>query len=325
MEMNLVYNLRENHPLKKESSPIDIDADWDTIDTIDSLQKTLEKIGFNVNTISCDHQIVQKLSSSNCLVFSICEMTGGSYRESLIPSLCEVLKLPYVFSTPDVMLKTLDKNICNFLVKQAGQNVPGWILVSGSQDMRFLKNLDNYPYIVKPGFEGSGMGINDLSVVYQYTDLRNQVMYTDTQYQQPVLIQEYIEGVELTVGVLGEGKDIEILTPIQIDMPFSKVYGYKQKENSHTQAIYSTISDNFINRKAIEASKIIYRSLGCRDAARIDFRFNAKNKKLYFIEINPLPHLHPDIGDFCRSAYAFGYSYHELINKICSSSLQRQR
>lgn len=323
MKINLVYNLRENHPFKKGSYPIDIDADWDIMDTINCLQHTLKEIGFYVNSIAYDEQIVAKIASSDCLVFSICEMFGGSYRESLIPSLCEVLKLPYVFSSPDVMVKTLDKNICNLLVHQAQQNVPSWIYIYDLQDTQCLTNLNNYPYIVKPAFEGSGIGIYNRSVVYKYADLSEQVIYNLTQYKQPVLVQKYIEGVELTVGVLGEGQNIEVLAPIQIDLPFSKVYGYEQKENSHTQATYSQVSDDLIYRKTIEAAKIIYKTLGCRDAARIDFRFDSKNKKLYFIEVNPLPHLHPDIGDFCRSAYAAGYSYYQLIQKICSHAMQR--
>lgn len=323
MEINLVYNLRENHPLPKQNYPLDIDADWDIMETINCLQQTLKEIGFYVNPIACDDQIVTKLANSTFLVFSICEMFGGSYRESLIPSLCEVLKLPYVFSTPDVMLKTLDKNICNLLVYQAQQNVPNWIYIYDYQDSQLLTKLNNYPYIVKPAFEGSGMGIYNRSVVYKYADLSEQLIYNLTNYKQPVLVQEYIEGIEVTVGVLGEGQNIEVLAPIQIDLPFSKVYGYEQKENSQTQAIYSNVSDDLIYRKTMEASKIIYRTLGCRDAARIDFRFDSKNQKLYFLEVNPLPHLHPDIGDFCRSAYASGYSYYQLLQKICSHAIQR--
>lgn len=323
MEINLVYNLRENHPLNKETCPIDINADWDVIDTINCLEDGLKKIGFDVNSISCDEQIVQRIANSNCLVFSICEMFGGSYREALIPSLCEVLKLPYVFSSPDVMVKTLDKNICNLLVHQAQQNVPSFIYIYDLPDSQFLTKLTNYPYIVKPAFEGSGIGIYNKSVVYKHADLKEEIIYNLTHYKQPVLVQKYIEGVEVTVGVLGEGENLEVLGPVQIDLPFSKVYGYEQKENSQTQAIYSKVSDDLIYRKTIESSKIIYKTLGCRDAARIDFRFDSEDKKLYFLEVNPLPHLHPDIGDFCRSAYAAGYSYSQLLEKICNYAMQR--
>ena len=90
-------------------------------------------------------------------------------------------------------------------------------------------------------------------------------------------------------------------------MPYSKVYGYEQKENASTQASYSLSTNDLINKKIIAVSRKIYQVLGCRDAARMDFRFDTTSDMLYFIEVNPLPHLHPDIGDFCRSAYGAGY------------------
>jgi D-alanine-D-alanine ligase len=323
VELRLVYNLRSKHPSKKDNAPPDIDADWDIPDTIYHLKKTLEKVGFEVVDICCNHEIATKLAVSDSLVFNICEMIGGAYREALIPSLCEILKLPYVFSAPDVMVKTLDKNICNLMVRQSKQNVPDWLCIKSKEDLKVLTYLKNYPYIVKPAFEGSGMGISNQSVLYSYAELVTRVNYTMSTYKQPTLVQEYIDGLELTVGVLGEDETIEVLAPIEINLPYSKVYGYDQKENSNIQAMYSRNTDEYINKEIIAASRIIYQSLGCRDAARIDFRFDTAKGKLYFIEANPLPHLHPDIGDFCRSAYEVGYSYQKLVEKICTYAIQR--
>lgn len=323
MEIRLVYNLRSKYPGKKDSDPPDLDADWDIPDTIFHLKKALEKVGFDVIDICCDRDIAPKLTNSNSLVFNICEMTGGAYREALIPSLCEISNIPYVFSPPDVMVKTLDKNICNLLVQQSKQNVPDWLYIKSPEDIEHLTLLNNYPYIVKPAFEGSGMGISNQSVLSNHRDLVERVNYVMSAYKQPVLVQQYINGMELTVGVLGEGKKNEVLAPIEINLPSSKVYGYEQKENSNTQAIYSQSTDESVNMEIKAASKIIYQFLGCRDAARIDFRFDTAKRKLYFLEINPLPHLHPDIGDFCRSAYGAGYSYNQLIEKICNYAVQR--
>lgn len=323
MEIRLVYNLRSKYPGRKDNDPPDLDADWDIPDTIFHLKKALEKVGFDVIDICCDRDIGTKLADSNSLVFNICEMIGGSYREAIVPSLCEILNVPYVFSAPDVMVKTLDKNICNLLVQQSKQNVPDWLYVTSHEDMEHLAFLNNYPYIVKPAYEGSGMGISNQSVLSNHRDLVDRVNYVISAYKQPVLVQQYINGLELTVGVLGEGKQIEVLAPIEISLPSSKVYGYEQKENSNTQAIYCQSTDESVNMEIKAASKIIYQSLGCRDAARIDFRFDTAKRKLYFLEINPLPHFHPDIGDFCRSAYGVGYSYNQLIEKICNYAVQR--
>jgi D-alanine--D-alanine ligase len=323
MELRLIYNLRSGHPGKKDGAPFDVDADWDIPDTISHIKKTLEKVGFNVIDICCDYEIVTKLAVSDSLVFSICEMVGGAYREALIPSLCEILGIPYVFSSPDVMVKTLDKNLCNLVVQKSKINVPDWIYIKSIEDVEALTCLNKYPYIVKPAFEGSGMGISDQSVLYSYTELVHRVDYTISAYKQPVLVQRYIDGIELTVGILGEGRKIEVLAPVEVHLPYSKVYGYEQKENASTQASYSLSTNDLINKEIIAVSRKIYQVLGCRDAARMDFRFDTTSDMLYFIEVNPLPHLHPDIGDFCRSAYGAGYTYEALLKKICNHAISR--
>jgi D-alanine-D-alanine ligase len=326
MEIRLLYNLRSEYPRNRLSGiPSDIDADWDTPDTIFRLRSCLEKIGFDVVEILCDHSVVERLTSSNSLVFNICEMVGGSYREALIPSLCEILRIPYVFSSPDVMVKTLDKNMCNLIAQQVGINVPNWLYLRDLEleSIKSLNQLSEYPYIIKPAFEGSGMGISDLAVVYSHPELIKRTEYTMLNYGQPALIQRYIDGLELTVGVLGEGEITEVLAPVEIMLFNSKVYGYEQKENSQIQAAYSINTDKLINKEIEISAKKIYQALGCRDAARIDFRFDILDEKLYFIEVNPLPHLHPDVGDFCRSAYGSGYQYEDLIRKICDYAVRR--
>jgi D-alanine-D-alanine ligase len=191
MELRLIYNLRTEYPNKQDKSPLDIDAEWDIPDTIYFLKQTLEKIGFNVIDICCDHEITTNISASSSLVFNICEMTGGSYREALIPSLCEILRIPYVFSKPDVMVKALDKNICNLVMRQSKINVPDWLNIKNIEDIKLLIELDKYPYIVKPASEGSGIGISNQSVLYSYTELVNRVKYIMSEYRQPVLVQKY--------------------------------------------------------------------------------------------------------------------------------------
>jgi D-alanine-D-alanine ligase len=325
MELRLLYNLRNEHPAYRDRvGPQDLSADWDTQETIQLLEASLRRIGFDVVSTSYAQDAIRDLVGSDSLVFSICEMLGGAYREALVPSLCETLKLPYVFSSPDVMVKTLDKNICNLIISQAQQSVPNWIYIQKLEDIRKTEDLNKYPYIVKPASEGSGMGVSDQSVVHIHCDLLERVQKILYEYKQPVIVQEYVEGLELTVGVLGEN-EIEVLAPIEIKLLNSIVYGFEQKENSSKQATYTTIKDDFVVKKVREASKKIYSTLSCRDAARIDFRYDPKSRELYFIEINPLPHLHPEIGDFCRSAYGVGYSYEDLLSKICRSAIERNQ
>jgi D-alanine-D-alanine ligase len=319
----LLYNLRVNYPHSGVELPNDIDADWDIPETIIHLKEGLSEIGYEVLDIGYDRDTPKILSSLNALIFNICEMHGGSFRESLVPSLCEIFNLLYVFSTPDVMIKTLDKNLCNFLVHQLEVNTPSWIFLNDKSQADRLLSFKNFPYIVKPAHEGSGIGISNKSVVYSFNELRDRVSFILERYQRPVIVQEFIEGLELTVGVVGNGLQTKVFKPIEITLNDSLVYGYQEKENSQTKASYAPFNNKQIEFEIETKSKIIYNGLGCRDAARIDYRFDIKNNKLHFIEINPLPHLHPEIGDFCRSASAAGYSYQALLSAIMNSAKER--
>lgn len=90
MKIRLLYNLRDKHPMHKSScGPHDLSADWDTPGTIQCLEKSLRNIGFDVIGTCYDQEIVKDWIRSDSLIFSICEMTGGAYREALISSLCD--------------------------------------------------------------------------------------------------------------------------------------------------------------------------------------------------------------------------------------------
>lgn len=319
----LLYNLRKDYPHTNNEAPEDVDADWDIPETISYLQGGLHDIGYDVIDVGYDSRTPKLLPTLDAVVFNICEMHGSSYREALVPSLCELLHIPYVFSTPDVMLKTLDKNLCNFLVHQLGINVPPWVYIKDVDYLDQLNTLNDYPYIVKPAHEGSGIGISSNSVVHSSKELYDRVELVTHQYKSPVLVQKYIEGTELTIGVTGNLTDVLALKPIEVSLHGSMVYGYEEKENSKTKASYAPFNDEALEPKIKTTSINIYNGLGCRDAARIDFRLDRNSMELYFLEINPLPHLHPQIGDFCRSGAAAGYSYQALLSAIMDSAMKR--
>lgn len=318
-ELLLLYNLRENFPNKDNIHP-DISADWDIPETIDLLSKCIREIGFNVKNVSYDLASLKLLSNFKGIVFSICEMTGGSFREALIPSFCELNNLSYVFSSPNVMLNTLDKNVCNFLVRQMGINVPDWIYITNISQLN-QHSFDDYPYIVKLSHEGSGIGISNSSVVHNANMLDRRVRKMFESFNLPIIVQKYIDGAELTIGIVGSNANPESLGLIEVLLNESLVYGILEKENAGEKVSYKAYENKNITKIIKSHSEKIYSKLGCRDAARLDFRVDKKTNEPYFIEVNPLPHLHPVIGDFCRSAYVSGYSYHEIIEKIIRSSI----
>lgn len=321
-ELILLYNLRQDFP-KTEIVHPDISADWDIPETIELLKSGLTAIGFNVDGITYNSTNIDYVLRSKKLVFNICEMYGGAYREALIPSLLGLFNIPYVFSQPDVMLKTLDKNLCNFIVEQFGVRIPSWHYISNETQLVELRNLKAYPYIVKLSHEGSGIGISNASIVYDYQGLYERAKFMFDIYKRPLLVQKFIEGIEATIGVTGSVKNPIVFQLVEIQLLDSMVYGISEKENSHIKANYAPLKNEKIESQITEIAKTIYTMLNCQDAARIDFRIEKGTLQPYFIEINPLPHLHPIIGDFCRSASMANYSYESTLNLIMSSALQR--
>lgn len=316
-KFRLLYNLRENFPYDSEQQSMDISADWDIPETIELLSNGLRNIGLEIEEVEVGYPFNLDILKTNQPIISICEMKGGPFRESLIPSACELLDIPYLFSTPDVMHLTLDKNLCNYLVKSFGINVPNWHMVTSQNKDSFYKDLKNYPYIVKPSHEGSGIGISNDSVVESLEALKQQIEQIFSIYQQPVMVQEYIAGHEVTIGVIGDGTSTTPLTPIEMDLKGNKVYGHHAKENSASQIIVQAMDNGKQYLEVQRNAKEVHSLLGCKDCSRIDFRVN-QDGQLFFIEINPLPHLHPVIGDFCRSGIASGYSYEELLKNVVS-------
>lgn len=323
-DLTLLYNLREDFPEKELVHP-DISADWDIFETIVLLKDGLTSIGFNVESIPYNSTNIKYILKSPKMVFNICEMHGGAYREAIIPSLLELFHIPYVFSQPDVMLKTLDKNLCNLVVEQLGIRVPSWYYLLSEAQLEDLKRLREYPYIIKLSHEGSGIGISDASVAYDYNELCEKVKSMLEVFKRPLIVQKFIDGIEATIGIAGSTVSPVVFQLVEVQLLGSLVYGISEKENSHTKAHYSPLKNMKIEHSVIEISKKIYSKLNCRDAARIDFRIDKTTLQPYFIEINPLPHLHPIIGDFCRSASMANFSYEDTLRLIMSSALERNK
>ncbi|MCA9733030.1 MAG: ATP-grasp domain-containing protein [Lewinellaceae bacterium] len=327
VKIGLFYNLRKDWIVTSEN-PVDINADWDITDTVGKLKEGLSHNDFEVLDLKDPELLLQKDVRNNIdIVFSICEMQGFRYRESIVPSICEFLQIPYVFSSPDSLMLSLDKNVCNFLVKQAGGNVPNWEIVTDSKNVN-LKRCSDYPYIIKPIAEGSGIGITKESVVCNANDLMLRTEYLLDAYKQPVLIQQYIEGREITVGLIEKESTIHAFVPIEVrpkELQQFLVYGFNEKENADSLFDFVPFEEDCDIVGLIKDTSIkAFRAINCRDAARVDIRLSKKNIP-YFIEINPLPHMHPDIGDFCRSAKLDGINYFELLDIIINNSLKRYK
>lgn len=325
LRVGVFYNLRSDFRRRPDDPP-DADAEWDVDETVGHILRGLGEAGHEVVDMGDPMSLLDPGRRARIdVVFSVCEMTGYRFREALVPALCEMLGLAYAFSSPDVMVAAQDKNVANFLVRQAGGHVPDWILARRGSDAAELLTA-GCPLIVKPSAEGSGMGVTASSVVSTAGDLDSRVEDAVQRYRQPALVQRYYGGREFTVGVVEGARGPVPLVPMEVWAAAGgrlSTYGYHEKESPTTHVSWGPAPDDRTSRAAADLAVLAYKAVGCRDAARVDVRCGDDEPTVGFLEINPLPHLHPGVGDFCRAAAASGLGYSELLGSIVDNAWRR--
>jgi len=248
---------------------------------------------------------------------------------------CEMLGIPYTGSDPLALAVALDKDMTRRLAESLGLTVPKGITlapIGGEYDgsfAEFLPVLEEaglaLPVIAKPTCEGSSKGIRGKCLIKTAADFGPAVVSLWKDYQQPVLVEEYIAGDEITIGLYGcdPPQSIGIMQIVPKQSPADFVYSLEVKRNWAEAVDYvapAKLPRDVLH--AIEADAMaLYAGLGCRDVARLDFR--VRDGVPYFLEINPLPGLNPDSGDLCYLAYRMGLTYPDLIRLILDAATAR--
>jgi len=206
----------------------------------------------------------------------------------------------------------------------------------------------HFPLFVKPSREGTGMGVSARSIVKDEMELREQVSIIIERYKQAALVEAFIEGREVTVGMVGNlvgpvarrlphdddlpriEAGLRFFPPMEVDLtPYLEadaVYANRLKVALADQLNYicpAPLDDDMVDELNWLAAAV-FRVTGALDVARVDFRLNAKEDwKPYILEINPLPGLSPGISDIVIEAAAEGVGHTELVNMILNTALRR--
>ncbi len=295
--------------------------------TAASINKVLSK-KYETEMIVADSKIIEKLMNSDIdIAFNLSTGIRGESRQSQIPAILEMAGIPYVGSGVLAHGLALNKAVAKKIFHFHGIPTPTFqVFHTGNE------KLDPgliFPLIVKPGCEGSGFGIHKDSVVYNETVLYDKVRELLASYEPPVLAEEFVEGREFTVGIIGNGTNKTVLPIMEID--FSEIpeeYGrfytfevkseYGEKTKYYCPAPLSAAAENAIKEIVSEA----FDALGCRDIARVDVRM--RDEKPYILEINSLPGLKPGYSDLPKMAEAAGISYENLIIRILEGAIERR-
>lgn len=336
MKIALTYNVKKNKPsvdLKKQ-----IDLEFDKLSVIKGIQGSLQSLGNKVFLVEADENAflkLKKLKKKIDIVFNIAEGLWGEARETQIPMICEILKIPYTHSGPTTHTISLDKSFTKLILHGAnGINIPDSHVIR-SRDYIIPGSL-KFPLIIKPNAEGSSKGVLDKNVVRNKKDLKERIKITSENFAKEVLVEEYIEGREFTVGVLGNDNP-KVLPIIEQKFGFlpkgmNKIASFELKwqyedslKDLHEAYDCPAKIDKKLKREIENTSKEIFELLDVRDCARIDYRLD-RNGKLYFIEINTLPGINPapdEISYFPLAARTAGMDFTEMVGKILSLACRR--
>ena len=265
------------------------------------------------------------------MVFNIAEGKFGKFRESEIPAVLDYLNIPYTGSDTFSLALALNKALTKKILKAENIPTPDFQVFKTGRET--LNPELKFPLIVKPNCEGSAKGIAKSNVVHAADDLFKKVNEFIGLYKQEVLVEEFIDGKELTVGILENGKTT-ILPILEIDFSPCKnsgeyFYSWRMKEYQGNKELglvpvfhCPARLDKHTEAKVKETALRTHRAVGCFDISRTDIRLSDENIP-YVLEINPLPGLNPQESNFPIMAYAAGMKYEDLIEAIVISALQK--
>jgi D-alanine-D-alanine ligase len=329
----LVYNLI--HPEQLNGLPTDILAEYDSEETIASLRAALESAGHTVCLLEADESIALQLkAAAPDMVFNIAEGRHGESRESYVPIVCEMLRLPYTGSGPLTLALCLNKARTKEILLYYGIPTPRFQVMAHTDTP--LDPRLRFPLIAKLLQEGSSMGLSENSVVDDEAALREQVVYLIETYNEAVLVEEFIEGREFTIGVLGNHPPRPLpVTEIVFSKPrgivlfepdpvviarFPEIWGNFRPTIPHMSICPANVTPELqdeIEQIALHA----YRALDCRDWCRMEMRLDAEGR-LYVLELNPIAGIDASYW-FAQSAQVAGETYQDFINEILNHALAR--
>ncbi len=289
--------------------------------TIKRISDGLKKGKHRVKAFEGDKDLIEKLEDfmprvlkgeRPGMAFNLSYGIQGQARYTHVPGILEMVGIPYIGSGPLAHSLALDKVVAKIIFRQNGLPTPDFVVLDGPG---FALPSIKFPLIVKPKNEAVSFG---LRIVNNEEELREGADYIFQKYHQPVLAEQYIQGREINVGLVGNNPP-EALPPVEL--VFGKegppIYTYEDKTRRSGREIEFLCPaplDQKLAANAQDIARRAFNSLGCYDCARIDMRLD-KNGNLYILEVNSLPSM-GEHGSYTLAAERAGLDFPALVNRL---------
>lgn len=320
----------------KSGGKIDL-SEIGVIEEKEDIQSALRAIGYETSIFNMSDDLDRFLAYIKAMqpdvIFNMVESLGdNAIHEMHVAGIYELLGISYTGSGPWTLGTCLNKARTKEILLHNGIPTARFLLVE-HQDQLKPETLNlSFPMIVKPSAEDASVGIDNNSIVTTFAELTERVTMIIRKFREPAIIEEYIEGRELNVAILGNNPPV-VLPISEIDFSklpdgYPKIVTYEAKwmdgtaEYEGTQGICPAPLPVDVEMNVKNAALRAYKLMGCRDYARVDIRLS-KDMKPFVLEVNPNPDLSDDAGYF-RSARTYGMSYADAIGKIVGFAVDRR-
>lgn len=328
MKVAVVYNRHKDGVINTFGLQ---NKEWYPEETVDLVAKALKKAGHSVKLIEGDRYLLvhlddflPKLSPDEepGIVFNLALGIQGKCRYTHVPAALEMAGIPYTGSSPLGHALALDKAISKQIFLASGLATPQFFVFNDKNQLKDLKLRLKFPLVVKPRSEGASIG---LTVVENEKSLKEAIAYVLETFKQPALVEEFIEGREINVSIIGNYPPF-VFPVLELEMgkTGSNVFTYEDKFHFSGKKIQkicpadlSAGLDTRIRNIALQA----YKALSIYDQARVDMRLD-KNNNPYLLEINSMVSINPS-SSLVYAAKVIDLDYDQLINKILESAITR--
>jgi D-alanine-D-alanine ligase len=335
LTVGLVFNLATEE-LLNENPELALNL-TDAPETIEAVAAALAERGHNVVRLNADQHLPAALTHTPLdIVFNIATGIYGDTRQANVPAMLEYLRIPHTGSGVLAETLTHHKHVMKTLLQ--AHDVPTPAFQFSRRGNEPLKRSLRFPLIAKLPSEGGSLGLDRDSVVDNRADLRRRMALLLEKYEQGVLVEEYVDGREFTVSVLGNSPPYALPVVervfsgdcrIMLDEPEETTLKELERLSGQT---YDYIPVQIVSEAPAElppdvtariqrVSLAAYRVLHCQDWARIDLRMDARGE-LYVIDVNLEPAIAPEYA-LARSAQAMGWTYVQLVNRILDHAIER--
>jgi D-alanine-D-alanine ligase len=356
LRVAVLHNLQVHAPVPAAGAPADALFELDSEKNVKAYVAALAGAGHEVAAFEGNLELAARLREFRPDVcFNTCEGYHGDSRESHVPAMLEMLGLRYSGSKVLALALTLDKAMTKRVLAYHGLPTPEFQVFYGAGDA--LDPALRFPLFAKPVREGTGIGIGGASILHDEAMLRERVGYLLAAYRQPVIVERYIDGLDVTVGLIGNVPDATSGLPqragsatpeafaaaVHAAAPDVFVLPMTQMLYDHyppgTEPVYGSrlkvdLADDYRGLCPAPLAELLAEHLralsvatfwacGCLDFARVDFRLDVHDGlKPYILEINALPGVTP-ISDLTIMANAQGWSHADLIVAVLNAALTR--